>query len=270
MRVLPEDISLIPLETSFFRRSKSLTSLDSFNSFFWTADSFWSSIIFFFSSALALLLLFSNNFVPITTPFKPGSALFEASLTSPAFSPKIALKSFSSGVGSVSPFGVTFPIMISPSLTFAPTLIIPFSLSSFVASSPTLGISGVNSSWPLFVSLTSSSTSLTCTLVKRSSLTILSLTTIASSKLYPLQGINATVTFFPRANLPSLVDVPSAIGSPIWILSPSETMGRWFCAVFWLVLLYLRNFIDTRFSPSISVKSSGTSYVLITIFSEST
>ena len=148
----------------------------------------------------------------ITTPFIPGSALFEASLTSPAFSPKIALRSFSSGVGSVSPFGVTLPIRISPSLTLAPTLIIPRSSNSLVASSPTLGISGVSSSSPRLVSRTSNSISFTCTLLKRSSFTNLSLITIASSKLYPRQGINATVTFFPRANSPLDVDVPSAIG----------------------------------------------------------
>ena len=107
------------------------------------------------------LLLFSNNFVLITTPLTPGSALLEASLTSPAFSPNIALKSFSSGVGSVSPLGVTFPINISPSLTFAPTRTIPRSSNSLVASSPTLGISAVNSSSPRFVSRTSNSISLT-------------------------------------------------------------------------------------------------------------
>ena len=90
----------------------------------------------------------------------PGSALFDASLTSPAFSPKIALSNFSSGVGSVSPLGVTLPIKISPSDTLAPRRIIPFSSKSFVASSPTFGISAVNSSCPRFVSLTSSSTSL--------------------------------------------------------------------------------------------------------------
>ena len=76
----------------------------------------------------------------------PGSALLEASLTSPAFSPKIALNNFSSGVGSVSPLGVTLPIRISPSVTLAHKRIIPFSSKSFVASSPTFGISGVSSS----------------------------------------------------------------------------------------------------------------------------
>ena len=37
-----------------------------------------------------------------------------------AFSPKIDLKSFSSGPDAVSPFGVTFPTNISPGFTSAP------------------------------------------------------------------------------------------------------------------------------------------------------
>ena len=53
----------------------------------------------------------TNNFLSITIPFKEGGAFNEASLTSPALSPKIALKSFSSGVGSDSPFGVIFPLI---------------------------------------------------------------------------------------------------------------------------------------------------------------
>jgi hypothetical protein len=91
----------------------------------------------------------------MTTPVTDGETFKEASLTSPALSPKIALSNFSSGVGSLSPFGVIFPIRISPSFTSAPTLMIPFSSKSLVASSLTFGISGVNSSRPLFVSLTS-------------------------------------------------------------------------------------------------------------------
>ena len=91
------------------------------------------------------------------TPFVDGGAFKDASLTSPALSPNMALRSFSSGVGSDSPLGVILPIRISPSLTHAPILIIPFSSRSFVASSLTLGISLVNSSSPNFVSLTSSS-----------------------------------------------------------------------------------------------------------------
>jgi hypothetical protein len=44
----------------------------------------------------------------------------EASRTSPAFSPKIARSSFSSGVSSVSPLGVTLPTRIVACLTWAP------------------------------------------------------------------------------------------------------------------------------------------------------
>ena len=91
----------------------------------------------------------------ITTPRNDGGAFNEASLTSPALSPKIARKSFSSGEGSVSPLGVIFPIKISPSFTSAPIRINPFSSRSFVASSETLGISEVNYSKPRFVSRTS-------------------------------------------------------------------------------------------------------------------
>jgi len=107
----------------------------------------------FFSSALVFLSLiaFSKSFLSITTPFTEGLIFKEASLTSPALSPKMALKSFSSGVGSVSPFGVIFPIRISPSLTSAPILMIPFSSKSLVASSLTFGISAVNSSKPRLV-----------------------------------------------------------------------------------------------------------------------
>ena len=55
-----------------------------------------------------------------TEPFVPGGSFSEESLTSEAFSPKIALRSFSSGVIGLSPFGVTFPTKISPGFTSAP------------------------------------------------------------------------------------------------------------------------------------------------------
>ena len=118
-----------------------------------------------------------------TIPFNDGGAFNEASFTSPALSPKIALNNFSSGVGSDSPFGVILPIKISPGLTSAPTLIIPFSSKSDVASSLTFGISFVSSSIPNLVSLTSMEYSSICNDVKTSSLTTFSEITIASSKL---------------------------------------------------------------------------------------
>jgi len=55
-------------------------------------------------------LVLANNFLSITTPCAPGDAFNDASLTSPALSPKIARSNFSSGEGSVSPLGVIFPI----------------------------------------------------------------------------------------------------------------------------------------------------------------
>ena len=61
--------------------------------------------------------------------------------------------------------------------------------------------------------------------VNTSSVTHLSDINIESSKLYPCQGINATVTFFPKANSPVFVDGPSAIISPGFTLSPTLTNG---------------------------------------------
>jgi hypothetical protein len=89
-----------------------------------------------FSAALTFLSFVAlvNNCLFITTPLNDGDAFNDASFTSPALSPKIALKSFSSGDGSDSPFGVIFPIRISPGLTSAPILIKPFSSRFLVAS----------------------------------------------------------------------------------------------------------------------------------------
>ena len=76
----------------------------------------------------------------------------EVSFTSAAFSPKIARKSFSSGVSWLSPFGVTLPTKISPALTSAPMYTIPASSKLDNAASPTFGISPVISSGPSLVS----------------------------------------------------------------------------------------------------------------------
>ncbi len=54
---------------------------------------------------------------PTTMPSMPGGHVSDASFTSPAFSPKIARSSFSSGVSCVSPFGVTLPTRMSPGFT---------------------------------------------------------------------------------------------------------------------------------------------------------
>src|ERR1041385_3664750 len=53
-------------------------------------------------------------------PSTPGGTVNDVSFTSPAFSPKMARSSFSSGVSCVSPFGVTFPTKIFPGFTSAP------------------------------------------------------------------------------------------------------------------------------------------------------
>ena len=54
---------------------------------------------------------------PTMMPSMPGGQVSDASRTSPAFSPKIARSSFSSGVSCVSPFGVTLPTRMSPGFT---------------------------------------------------------------------------------------------------------------------------------------------------------
>ena len=88
----------------------------------------------------------------ITVPSMPGGTRSDVSLTSDAFSPKIALSSFSSGVSCVSPFGVTLPTRMSPALTSAPMNAMPDSSSLVSAASPTFGISAGTSSGPSLVS----------------------------------------------------------------------------------------------------------------------
>ena len=94
-----------------------------------------------------------------------------------------------------------------------------------------LGISLVISSGPSLVSLASISNSSMCIDVKRSSLTNFSLISMASSKLYPLHGINATSRFLPKASSPFLVAAPSAIISPASTRCPNWTNGLWFTHV---------------------------------------
>jgi len=89
----------------------------------------------------------------------PGGTFKDESFTSFAFSPKMAVSSFSSGESSVSPFGVILPTRMSPGLTCAPMRTIPRSSRSDSASSATFGISRVISSWPRLVSRTCSSSS---------------------------------------------------------------------------------------------------------------
>ena len=80
-------------------------------------------------SALSMAIDLSSFSIPcllntrtsITTPVLPDGSFKEESLTSVAFSPKIDLKSFSSGLDDVSLLGVTLPTSISPGFTSAPT-----------------------------------------------------------------------------------------------------------------------------------------------------
>ena len=200
----PCDVS--PPTIAFSFSSKVFLRLsNSFWNLFSTSSNFsFSSLLFFLS-----LMFLENSFLSTTTPLNEESAFSEASFTSPALSPKIALNSFSSGVGSDSPFGVIFPIRMSPGFTSAPILIIPFSSRSLVASSDTFGISAVSSSIPSLVSRTSKEYSSMWIEVNQSSRTTFSLITIASSKLYPFHGMNATTRFLPNANSPFSVAYPS-------------------------------------------------------------
>src|SRR5216110_1472380 len=70
-------------------------------------------------------------------PSMPGGQVSEASRTSPAFSPKMARNSFSSGVSWVSPLGVTLPTRMSPGFTLAPMRMIPLSSRLFSSDSLT-------------------------------------------------------------------------------------------------------------------------------------
>ena len=78
-------------------------------------------------------------------PSMPGGHFSDASRTSPAFSPKIARSSFSSGVSCVSPLGVTFPTRMG--FTEAPMRMMPLSSRSRRALN-TLEMSRVISSGP--------------------------------------------------------------------------------------------------------------------------
>ncbi len=95
----------------------------------------------------------------MTIPWIPGGTRSEVSFTSPAFSPKIARSSFSSGDSWLSPLGVIFPTRMSPGFTSAPRRMIPLSSRFLSASSPTLGMSRVISSLPSLVSRATTSNS---------------------------------------------------------------------------------------------------------------
>ena len=156
-------LSFTPIDTLPLVRVSSLSmrmalksSILSWNSLSILGSSLRSAVF-----SARVLITFEKSFLSITTPLRDGVALREASFTSPALSPKIARRSFSSGDGSDSPFGVILPIRMSPGSMRAPTRTIPFSSRSLVASSLTFGISEVSSSTPRLVSRTSRANSST-------------------------------------------------------------------------------------------------------------
>ena len=100
-----------------------------------------------------------KTLTPMTRPFLPWGTRKEESLTSRAFSPKMERSKRSSGVSSVSPFGVILPTKISFGSTSAPMRIMPSSSRLRSLDSPTLGISWVVISGPSLVSRTLTSNS---------------------------------------------------------------------------------------------------------------
>lgn len=119
----------------------------------------------------------------MTVPSMPGGTLREVFFTSRALSPKMARRSFSSGVSCVSPLGVILPTRMSSGTTLAPMRMMPQSSRFLSISSPTLGMSRVISSGPSLVSRATTSNSSMCMEVKTSSLTTRSEMRMESSKL---------------------------------------------------------------------------------------
>ena len=93
---------------------------------FWSLRSFASSIdsICLARSSFSTPLR-EKTLAPMTVPATPGGTRSELSRTSPAFSPKMARSSFSSGDSWVSPFGVILPTSTSPGFTSAPMRMMP-------------------------------------------------------------------------------------------------------------------------------------------------
>jgi len=103
-KILPKRIS------SSFSLAVSVIILISSSLFFSRVSISRSSIILVRSSLSRPLL--EKTLASITIPSTPGGTFNEESFTSPAFSPNIALSSFSSGDSCVSPFGVILPTFI--------------------------------------------------------------------------------------------------------------------------------------------------------------
>ena len=111
---------LWPLSKSIARNLIFLFSISS-STFLssWTASISARSIAIDLSSFSIPCLL--KTLTSITTPVLPEGSFNDESLTSVAFSPKIDLNNFSSGLDEVSLLGVTLPTKISLGLTSAPT-----------------------------------------------------------------------------------------------------------------------------------------------------
>ena len=192
-------------------------------------------------------------FTLVTLPCFPCSMRMELSLTSLAFSPKMARSNRSSGVSSASPFGEIFPTRISLGPTEAPTRIIPSSSKSFSFSSPTFGISEVVTSSPSFVSRTSQVKSSIWMEVNSNSLTSFSEMPMESSKPMPRNGKKHTKIFLPKANLPLEMAAPSASTSPFLTCSPLEIIGFWWKQEYWLVLTNVcSSYVSSTFFPPMS------------------
>ena len=136
-----------------------------------------------------------NTLTPMMRPRLPPSMRIEVSFTSFAFSPKMACRRRSSGVSWVSPFGVTLPTRMSPGRTSAPMRMTPSSSRLRSLNSETFGMSWVVTSAPSFVSRTTQTNSSMWIEVNFASLARRSEMTMASSKLAPNHGRNATRTF---------------------------------------------------------------------------
>ena len=142
----------------------------------WSA-SFWSCTAVSWASMANVRSSFSperrlKTFTSMMVPSTPGGTLREVFFTSLAFSPKIARRSFSSGVSWVSPLGVILPTRMSSGLTAAPMRMMPLSSRLRSMSSLTLGMSRVISSGPSLVSRATTSNSSMWMEVKTSSLTV--------------------------------------------------------------------------------------------------
>ena len=92
-----------------------------------------------------------------------------------------------------------------------------------------------------------------------SCLTTFSEMTMASSKLYPFQGMNATRTFLPSASSPRSVEAPSASRSPFFTFMPTATRGFWVTLVSWLVRRNLISEYVRTGSSNAASASSGVS-----------